>query len=180
MKRLASFAVAFASLAFLLGFGVTPKAFAAPPTKIGYVDLEKALNDVEDGKKAKEKLKSAFQEKQKKLDKEAEDFKKKKEEFDKRAPLLKPEARDKEERELERKFVELQSLAQQLQVEVAQEESKMTKPIFDRFAKIIQSMGDAGGYAVILEKNQSALLYAPSSLDLTSELVRNYNDGKGK
>jgi putative tricarboxylic transport membrane protein len=52
--------------------------------------------------------------------------------------------------------------------------------IFDRFAKILKLMGEAGSYALILEKNQSGILYAPDSFDLTSELVRQYNDGKGK
>lgn len=162
-------------------FGLSKFAEAAPAaTKVGYVDLEKALNDVEDGKKAKEKLKKEFEAKQKTLDKKVSEFKTKKEEYDKRAPLLKPEAKEKEERELEKQFIELQALAQQLQTEIAQEEAKLTKPIFDRFAKILKIMGEAGGYALILERNQSAILYAPEAMDLTSELVRSYNDGKGK
>lgn len=160
--------------------GFVDIAHAAPPTKIGYVDLEKALNDVEDGKKAKDKLKTSFDERQKKLDTSVTDFKTKKEAYDKKAALLSADKKEKEEKELERQFIELQTLAAQLQQEIAQEEAKLTKPIFDRFAKILQIMGDAGSYAIILEKNQSAILYAPGSLDLTSELVRNYNDGKGK
>src|SRR5688572_611809 len=94
----------FIGLAALLCVGLVRSVYAGPgsttATKIGYVDLEKALNDVEDGKKAKEKLKSAFEEKQKALDTKVSDFKSKKEEYDKRAPLLKPEAKDKEEKEL--------------------------------------------------------------------------------
>jgi outer membrane protein len=179
MKRLA--ALALVTMALVLGTNKIAEAQkASAATKIGYVDLEKALNDVEDGKKAKEKLKATFEEKQKTLDKKTEEFKKKKEEYDKRAPLLKPEAKEKEQRELEKQFIELQALAQQLQLDLSQEEAKLTKPIFDRFAKILRTMGESGGYALILEKNQSAILYAPDAMDLTSELVRNYNDGKGK
>lgn len=176
MKRVSTLVLTL--LVALVGF--TKVAHAAPPTKIGYVDLEKALNDVEDGKKAKEKLKAVFDERQKKLDASVADFKSKKEAYDKKAPLLKAEERDKQEKELEKQFIELQTLAAQLQQEVAQEEAKLTKPIFDRFAKILKIMGDTGSYALILEKNQSAILYSPESFDLTSELVRNYNDGKGK
>ena len=165
---------------FLSVVGFMDIAHAAPPTKIGYVDLEKALNDVEDGKKAKDKLKTSFDERQKKLDATVADFKKKKESYDKQAALMNAAKKEAEEKALEKQFIELQTLAAQLQQEIAQEEAKLTKPIFDRFAKILQIMGDAGSYAIILEKNQSAILYAPGSLDLTSELVRNYNDGKGK
>lgn len=176
MKRVTPL-ILFAVVAVL---GASKLAHAAPSVKIGYVDLEKALNDIEDGKKAREKLKKSFEKRQKTLDDKVSEFKKKKEEYDKRAPILKPEAREKEERELERQFVELQAFAAQLQQEMAQEEAKLTKPIFDRFAKILKLMGEGGSYALILEKNQSAILYAPDAMDLTSELVRQYNDGKGK
>jgi len=45
-------------------------AHAAEPAqqKIGYVDMARALNDVDDGKAAKARLKSDFEGKQKKLD----------------------------------------------------------------------------------------------------------------
>jgi outer membrane protein len=176
MKRVSQ--LLFVAILAVVGFVDVAKA--APPTKIGYVDLEKALNDVEDGKKAKDKLKVSFDERQKKLDASVADFKKKKDNYDKQAALLSADKKDQQEKELEKQFIELQTLAAQLQQEIAAEEAKLTKPIFDRFANILQSMGDEGSYAVILEKNQSAILYAPDSLNLTSELVRNYNDGKGK
>ena len=36
--------------------------------KLGYVDLQRALNETEDGRKAKAKLKKVFDQKQKELD----------------------------------------------------------------------------------------------------------------
>src|SRR2546430_746784 len=76
--------------AFLFGSFSVP-ALAATG-KFAFVDLQRALEETEDGKKAKAKLKSDFDRKQKELDEKQEDLKKMKENFDKKAQLMKPEA----------------------------------------------------------------------------------------
>ena len=55
---------------------------AASSVKIAYVDLNRALNDVEDGKSAKVRLRKDFARKQKQLDKLQSNLKKEKEEFE--------------------------------------------------------------------------------------------------
>src|SRR5437016_9198934 len=85
----------------------------------GYVDLQRALEETEDGKKAKAKLKSDFDRKQKELDEKQEDLKKMKEAFDKKAQLMKPEALQKEQKELQDRFVELQNIYARLQKDLA-------------------------------------------------------------
>jgi 3-hydroxyacyl-[acyl-carrier-protein] dehydratase len=76
---------------------VAPRA-AQADTKLAFVDLQRALEETEDGKKAKNKLKTEFERKQKELDSKSEELKKAKEEFDKKAPLMKPEALAKHDR----------------------------------------------------------------------------------
>src|SRR5688572_10195231 len=66
----------------------TTAVAAQADQKIGYVDVSKALNDVEDGKTAKAKLQSDFTDKQKKLDAMQNDLKAKKDEFDKKATMM--------------------------------------------------------------------------------------------
>ena len=58
-------------------FSTTASAQAKTETvKLAYVDLQRALNEVDDGKKAKARLKRMFQERQKKLDDKQEGLKK--------------------------------------------------------------------------------------------------------
>src|SRR5579864_4668710 len=102
--------------AILLGSFVTP-VLALAETKFAYVDLQRALEETEDGKKAKAKLKSDFDRKQQELDQKQEELKKMKEAFDKKAQLMKPEALQKEQKELQDRFVELQNIYARLQKE---------------------------------------------------------------
>ena len=71
-------------LAFLL-CGQTAWANGEP--RVAYVNMARALNDVEEGKAAKAKLKKDFQGKQVQLDKMQTDLKKKKEQFEKRQAI---------------------------------------------------------------------------------------------
>ena len=61
MSRLTQFLVA---AVFLLS---TSAAFAED-IKVGFVDMQRALNETDDGRKAKEKLKKDFDQKQKELE----------------------------------------------------------------------------------------------------------------
>ena len=157
----------------------SPSAIAQP-IKIGYVDMERALNETEDGKQAKSKLQGMFKEKQNELDRRQEEFKKAKDEYDKQKVMLKPDVQQKREKDLQDRFVELQAVYVKLQKELAQSEAEATKDIFARLQRIISKVADKEGFAIVLEKSESRILWAKPSLDLTNEIIRGYNSGQGK
>src|SRR5262245_9593685 len=95
---------ALATLAATIAFG----RLAHAESKYAFVDLQRALEETEDGKKAKAKLKSDFDRKQKELDDKQEELKKMKDALDKKAQLMKPEALAKEQKDFQDRFVELQ------------------------------------------------------------------------
>ena len=64
MSRSALFAIFLAAS--------SPVMAMAEDVKLGYVDLQRALNETEDGKKAKSNLKKVFDQKQKELDEQQE------------------------------------------------------------------------------------------------------------
>ncbi len=148
---------------------------ASAELKIGYVDLQKALNNVDEGKTAKAQLKKDFDLKQKKLDEAQEDFKRLKADFDKQAVVMSDQVRRDKQGELDRKFSEVQGLFVQLQKELSEREREMTRGIFDKMGGIIREIADAEGFTMVFEKNDAGLLYAPPSLDITDQLVRRYN-----
>jgi outer membrane protein len=78
MNRTTLFALVIAS-------GMLAPTLALADTKVAYVDLQRALEETEDGKKAKAKLKSDFDRKQKELDDKQEELKKMKDALDKKA-----------------------------------------------------------------------------------------------
>ena len=157
----------------------TPRVHAEV-VKIGYVDMERALNETEDGKQAKGKLQGMFKEKQSELDRRQEEFKKAKDEYDKQKVMLKPDVQQKREKDLQDRFVELQAVFMKLQKELAQAEAEATKDIFARLQRIIAKVGERDGFTIVLEKSESHILWARPSLDLTNEIIRGYNSGAGK
>src|SRR3569623_216544 len=63
----------------------------AEEKKMGYVDLQRALNETDDGRKAKANLKKVFDQKQKELDEQQETLKKDIEDLNKKRTLLPPD-----------------------------------------------------------------------------------------
>lgn len=166
------------ALALALGLGVALPAAADDEMKIGFVDLQRALNEVDEGAIAKANLKKEFDAKQRQLDTKQNELKAMKEEIDARGMMMTPEAKQEKMTQLQQKLGETQQLYVQLQQELSQREAKITGEIFQKMGTILQTMGRDAGYTVIVEK--SAVLYAKNHIDLTNELIRRYNDAYGK
>jgi outer membrane protein len=162
--------------AFLAGSFATP-AFAVTG-KFAFVDLQRALEETDDGKKAKAKLKSDFDRKQQELDAKQEELKKMKEAFDKKAQLMKPEALQKEQKELQDRFVELQTIYQRLQKDLAEKEQAATRGIFTKLQAVVGKIADRDKFDMVLEKN-AAVVWGQPSLDITNEVIRMYNADSG-
>ena len=166
MSRVPQFLVA---AVFLLG---TSAAFAEE-SKLGYVDMQRALNETEDGRKAKEKLKKDFDQKQKELDEQQNQLKKDIEDLDKKRTLLPPDKVREKEAELRGRLEKVQQTYMRHQQDLQGKEQKETAKIFERMTKIIGEIAAAENFSMIVDK--SALVFAKPHLDLTNELIRRYN-----
>lgn len=167
--------------ALLVLTGLTLGASAASAEiKIAYVDLQRALLEVEDGKKAKAELEKLKADRQKELDAAQAEVRKLKEAFDAQAQFMKPEVKQQKQMELGKKLQELQMTFANKQKELVKREAELTKKIFSRMGAILATVGEKDGYTMIFEKTESSLLWAPKHLDLTNDLIRRYNAGEGK
>jgi outer membrane protein len=155
----------------LLGPGV---ARAVEGGKYAFVDLQRALEETEDGKKAKDRLKSDFDRKQKELDQKQEELKKMKEALDKKAAIMKPESLAKEQKDFQDRFVELQSTYARLQRDLASKEQDATRGIFTKLQQVVGKIAEREHFALVLEKN-NAVVWGQPSLDITNEVIRMYN-----
>jgi outer membrane protein len=144
--------------------------------KIAYVDLQRALMEVEEGRNAKSRLQSILDSKQKEIDKEQEDLKKEKDLLDKQRSAMSEDTRAQKEQELQRKVYDLAQRWEKGKAEMANRERTELQAIFQKMDPIIASIAQREGFTLVFEKTDSGLVYAPPSLDLTNELVRLYND----
>lgn len=153
---------------------------AQAEVKLAFVDMQRALLEGDEGKKAKSTLEKMKSDKQRQLDGEQEALKKAKADFDTQKAMMKEDIRRQREEELAEKLGRLQMLYATLQKELAGKEAELTKDIFKRMAKILEKMGREQKWTMIFEKTESSVLWAEQSLDLTNELIRRYNAGEGK
>jgi outer membrane protein len=156
-----------------LALTLAPLATRAADQKLGYVDLQRALEEIDEGKGAKAQLKKDFDEKQKQLDQRTDEVKKLDADFQKQAAVMAPDAKAAKAAELDRKKVEVQQFFMGLQQELAQREREVTRGLFDKMLGVVRELAEAEGFTMVLDRN--TVLYAPPSLDVTNELVRKYN-----
>lgn len=162
----------------LAGSLATPAVAAKSDVKVGYVDMARAVQTVNDGKKAKAKLKSDFEAKQKKLDEMQKGLKKKKEDFEKKASMMKADARQRKQEELQREFLELQQTYMQLQKELIDEETRVMQDIGAKLRKTIAKLGDRDNYHMILDIGETVLYYKRHQ-DVTDDVIKEYNRNYG-
>jgi len=163
-----------------VALALAPLAARAADPKFGYVDLQRALEEIDEGKGAKAQLKKDFDEKQKQLDQRTDEVKKLDADFQKQSLVMAPDAKAAKAAEIERKKGEVQQFFVGLQQDLAGREREVTRGIFDKMIAMVRELAEAEGFTMVLDRN--TVLYAPPSLDVTNELVRKYNArfGAGK
>ncbi len=164
-------------LAALLIFAMQGVAHAQA-LKIGLVDFQKALNEVEEGKRAKANLKSQFEAKQKTLMDKQNALKALKDQLETQRAALSADAMKQKEAEYRDKFMELNRILAESQNEIATKEGEITKTIVLKLRKTVNTIGAQDGYALIFETSQDAVLYAPQATDITVKVIQAYNSGK--
>ncbi|MEM7447519.1 MAG: OmpH family outer membrane protein [Myxococcota bacterium] len=159
----------------LLISAVAPSVYAQ--MRVATVDLQRALNETEDGRRAKAQLKTLFKRRQQFLDKQQNDLKLLKEEIEKQKNVLSREALEQRLEQYQKAFVELQTTYVEYQRELAAKEGQLTKRILERMQEILRRIGQAEGYTLILERNEGGVVWVPSNLDLTDAVIQRYNSG---
>ena len=163
---------AAAALCILLAAGA---ASAQETVKLAFVDMQKALNESKSGKKALGELQKLMEERKSGLQRQKEALERKKDELDKQGLLLNEDtrkSRESEVRTLERDYSRTLS---DLKEEFGRRESEFTDVIRKDLLKVIEKIGKEGNYTLVLEKQYSAILYAPATIDLTETLIKRYD-----
>lgn len=143
--------------------------------KIGVVDLQRAINETEDGRQAKRRLQKLFDERQKSLDAKQESLKAQKENLEKQQDVLSEDALKKKVEKYQTDLMELQNEYVQYQQELSTKEAELTGKILEKMQQILRRIGQTDGYTLIMEANEGGVVWVPSNLDLTDVLIQRYN-----
>lgn len=156
---------------------VMAAAVANAETKIGFVDMQKAIQTTAAGKKAKSELEGDFNKKKKELEKKEADLKKMGEDLEKKKSVLSEEALGKKQAEFQEEMLKYRDVVGKSQIEIQKKERELTAPILDKMKKVIAKLAKEKGYTMILENSQMVLFATPES-DLTDEVVKTFEKEK--
>lgn len=162
----------------LMVLAMTSLASAANETKIGYIDMQKAIQNTAAGKKAKKELEDEFNKKKKELEKREADIKKMGEDFEKRSMAMNEEARTKKQQELQLEMRKYQELAGKSQMDIQKRERDLTQPIVNKLKSIVDEIAQKDGFTLILERSENSVMWAKKELDLTDRVIKEHDKKK--
>lgn len=152
-------------------------AFAAEG-KIGYVDVQKALETTAAGKKAKESLNVEFGKRKKELDKKKSDIEKMNQDLEKKKSVLSEEVMGKKQMELQEEMMKFQKTVAENQMELQKKEKELLEPIVDKMRKIIEKVAQEKGFSLVLDRNAQAILYMQKENDVTEAVIAAFDKEK--
>lgn len=160
---------------FLASLGIGRPVVAANELKIGVVDFQQALNEVNEGKAAKSKLEADFKKKQKQLEIQQKELEELRNKLQAEAAVLSEDKVREKQAEFQEKFLALRNKTLEYQQEMVVQEKELSGTILNKLKEIVAEVGKAEGYTLIVEKSGDPVLYVESKDDLTSRVVGLYN-----
>ena len=149
----------------------------AESLKIGYVDLQRALNQSSTGKTALEKLKKDIEKENVILKEREEEIKKLEEELSKQGFMMKESERERKTEEYRRRGRDFDRYKEDTRRDIMMKEREMTARIVSELIKLAQKIGQEEGFTVILEKGE-IVHFASDNIDLTDKLIKRYDEQK--
>jgi outer membrane protein len=169
-------ALGLAAIAALLGAA----RIAAADQKFAVVDMQRALNECDAGKRAKDQVKAKFERSQNELKRQREDLDRRKEEYERKASVLKDEERRNLEKDLESRGLEFKRKYEDFQRDLKETDAELTKSIVEELYGLVRDYGEKHGYTLVLEASSGALLYNDKTVDVTDEIVKLHNASSHK
>lgn len=148
-------------------------AAAAAEVRVAYVDLQRAINECNAGKKAKVEFRAEVQRLQSKLQAEQSEVKALRDELQKKGMLMRDDERRHLQDEYASKMRQFQSDFNNDRAALKQKDQEMTGAILSDLVYVVQNVGERDGYTLIMPKSE--VLYAMPAVDITQQVIAAYN-----
>ncbi|HVM98133.1 MAG TPA: OmpH family outer membrane protein [Candidatus Acidoferrales bacterium] len=160
---------------FVLASLLVASTTFADGVKVAYVDLQRALNESDAGKKAKDDFKVVVDKVQAGLKKKKDAIDALKEQLDKKALVMKDEERANLEEDYRKKMRDFERDYKDSQTDLQAKDNELTGSIIKDLQDIIRDYGERENYTMIFEASSTAVLYGTKNADLTQAILEEYN-----
>ena len=164
----------------ILILAVVASLFAASSamaqTKMGVVDIQKAVRESNAGKKAQEELNKLQESYNAKLQPMRDEISKMEQEYITQEKALTDAAKKSRLEAMQAKAMEFDTQAKTYSSEFQKKEGELMSKIFKDLEEVVNTVGKEGKYDAIFF--HQAIMYGPNIKDLTDEVIKKYNSKK--
>jgi outer membrane protein len=164
------------------GMGLLAFAAAARAAeiKIGFVDMQRALNECDEGKEAKGVMKGEYQKFQDEIAQRRKDLQALKETLQSQGVMLSEKGRKEKERKYQNRLKEFKRWGEDRQGELKRKEMEITNATLKGLAAMVKKLGEEEQFSLILERNEAIILYGSKAIDLTDRVIQIFNSTNKK
>jgi outer membrane protein len=165
-----------------LGCGVVALAQAgSPPVKVGIIYFQNAIIQTKDGQKAAGDIDARFLPRQKEAERKQSELQALEAQYRSGVNTMSEEAKQKLAREIELKRKLLQRHIDDARADLEQEQQRVLQELGQKMTVVIDKYASDHGFALILDVStqQSGVLYASNTIDITREIVDLYDKNSG-
>lgn len=160
--------------------GARAQTPAAPPTtRVGIINIQRAIAESIEGKKAGEKLQEEFAPKFQELQGKQAETERLQKQLREQERALSDEARANLVRQIETKTKDFNRSSEDLDADFQQAQRQMVNEIGRKMIKVLDEYATKNGYHVVIDvgTSQSPVLWASTTVDMTDEIIKLYNAG---
>ena len=173
--RTASKWIILTVLAIFFGGG---SGFCADVAKIGVVEFQRLFENSTAGKDIKAEITTHGKKMEAELKEKGAEIEELKKRLEREALVMSKEMREEKEREFRIKVNDIKTLQKKYEVELQGIQKKLMAGLQTETLVIIDEIGKSRGYLLIMDKR--GVLYSPSTIDITDEVIKRYNDQYAK
>lgn len=146
-------------------------------SKIGLIDMQKAIQSSAAGKKAKSELEAELEKKKKEIKKKEDDLKKMGEDLERKKAVLSEEVFAKKQGEFQEQMLKYREDANKMQMELQKKERDLTLPIVEKMKKVISKISKEKNLELVIE-NSPMVLYYETGMDITEDVIKAFEKEK--
>jgi len=156
-----------------LGLALCTTAYAAAD-KVGYINLQRLVNESKMGKAAKADLQKLREEKQAVLSSKLKDINKMRDFINTKSDKLPPRERREKRELLQRMFKEYQRLVADAKEDITREDRQLVAIILEKANDILKKIAKKKKFGIIL-KDPNAIGYLDPNVDITDLVLKELN-----
>ena len=159
-------------------FSFQLSALAAEPLKIGILDLQRCIQESNEGKRAAESLRKKGEGMQVEYNKKVQEITDLEKEMEKQSLMLSDDAKQAKLDELNKKKRDINYLRQDMTDDMKKEETDARVALLNVVSGVVEKIAKDKKFDLITERANGGVLYVSKALDITDDVIAELNKVK--